>query len=170
LDKIKKKDEKLYEKIIQSIEDKKNKVKENHAELEKNFSFTIKDDESFTIEHYNLIKEAILESKVIPYGIVSRIVKDVLKHFKNDSTSMNEISSHRNGGVWVVGDLHGQLPDFYTVMNLIGEISKRNKVLFNGDIVDRGPHGPELLILIYTLKLIYPSCVFINRGNHELRE
>lgn len=45
--------------------------------------------------------------------------------------------------------------------------SKSTKYLFNGDIVDRGPSSLECLLLIFALKIRFPSFVFINRGNHE---
>ena len=41
--------------------------------------------------------------------------------------------------------------------------------MFNGDLVDRGPHGPEVLFVVYALKIALPHNIFINRGNHELR-
>lgn len=39
--------------------------------------------------------------------------------------------------------------------------------LFCGDLVDRGPNGPETLALILALRLRNPGRVFVVRGNHE---
>jgi hypothetical protein len=36
-----------------------------------------------------------------------------------------------------------------------------------GDFVDKGPHSVEVLAVVCALKLSLPSCVHLNRGNHE---
>lgn len=38
-----------------------------------------------------------------------------------------------------------------------------------GDFVDRGPHSLEVLSLLLSLKVAYPTSVFLIRGNHEDR-
>ena len=49
----------------------------------------------------------------------------------------------------------------------VGPPSATNYYLFNGDIVDKGQHSVECLLLLLLYKLVYPDWVFINRGNHE---
>lgn len=39
--------------------------------------------------------------------------------------------------------------------------------VFNGDFVDRGDFGTEVLLILYCCKAIFPSNVYLNRGNHE---
>eukprot|EP00727_Mastigamoeba_balamuthi_P002950 m51a1_g12652 hypothetical protein (530) ;mRNA; f:420-2823 len=46
----------------------------------------------------------------------------------------------------VVGDLHGQLTDLVTIFGQYGYPSETNVYVFNGDYVDRGPHGLERCI------------------------
>ena len=45
--------------------------------------------------------------------------------------------------------------------------SSDNIFIFNGDLVDRGDHSCEIVLLIFALKLRCPDAVFVNRGNHE---
>ena len=67
----------------------------------------------------------------------------------------------------IVGDIHGQLADLNIVFEKHGMPSPQNRYIFNGDFVDRGPFGLECLILVLAFKVLYPSDVFLIRGNHE---
>lgn len=67
----------------------------------------------------------------------------------------------------VVGDLHGHFDDLLHLMSSYGEPSKESQYLFNGDFIDRGVWGPEVIMYLFCLKLLYPQHVFLNRGNHE---
>ena len=39
--------------------------------------------------------------------------------------------------------------------------------LFNGDLVDRGGSGYQVVYALSLLLITNPGCVYINRGNHE---
>ena len=67
----------------------------------------------------------------------------------------------------IVGDLHGSLGDLNAVMGLHGRPSTKSRIIFNGDFVDRGPDGVEVLAAVLGMKLAFPRHVHINRGNHE---
>ncbi|RQM14842.1 hypothetical protein DD237_003284 [Peronospora effusa] len=84
-------------------------------------------------------------------------------------TPMNEIEIPMGVQLVVVGDLHGQLEDLLTIMDKNGVPSSNIWYLFNGDFVDRGSHGIEVILLLLIFKLLYPKFVFLNRGNHEER-
>ena len=45
---------------------------------------------------------------------------------------------------------------------------KNVQYLFNGDLVDRGSWGVEIVITLLAFYILYPNAVFFNRGNHEL--
>uniref|UniRef100_M4BSB8 Serine/threonine-protein phosphatase n=1 Tax=Hyaloperonospora arabidopsidis (strain Emoy2) TaxID=559515 RepID=M4BSB8_HYAAE len=80
---------------------------------------------------------------------------------------MNEIEIPMGVQLVVVGDLHGQLEDLLTILDKNGVPSSKTWYLFNGDFVDRGSHGVEVILLLLIFKLLYPNFVFLNRGNHE---
>eukprot|EP00299_Pterocystis_sp_00344_P010982 c5053_g1_i1.p1 GENE.c5053_g1_i1~~c5053_g1_i1.p1 ORF type:complete len:693 (+),score=154.84 c5053_g1_i1:306-2081(+) len=70
--------------------------------------------------------------------------------------------------VVVVGDLHGSLSDLISILDHMGQPpSARKQLIFNGDFIDRGLHGTEVLLILIALKLCYPRFVHLLRGNHE---
>jgi len=71
------------------------------------------------------------------------------------------------GRVIVVGDTHGQLPDVLHILNQFGTPTASNRYLFNGDMVDRGAYGVEILMILFAYFIADPECMIIHRGNHE---
>ena len=70
----------------------------------------------------------------------------------------------------VCGDVHGQGRDFLNIFKLFGEPSAKNPFLFNGDLVDRGPNGLEICVILASYMVEHPGSIHINRGNHETQE
>ena len=64
---------------------------------------------------------------------------------------------------------HGPAQDLFSIFTINDLPSEQNHYLFNGDLVDRGDYGCEVVLTILIFKLLYPNCVHINRGNHEDR-
>lgn len=68
----------------------------------------------------------------------------------------------------VVGDLHGQLSDLLHIIDESGLPDKTNRFIFNGDFVDRGEKGLEIVVILFALLVAEgPEVVCLNRGNHE---
>ena len=75
------------------------------------------------------------------------------------------------GKVTIIGDLHGQFYDLYGMLKKLHNPDNENdKLLFLGDYVDRGAYGPEIILMLFALKLKFPDRITLLRGNHESRE
>lgn len=69
----------------------------------------------------------------------------------------------------VCGDVHGQLGDLCKIFDMYGSPSSDKPFLFNGDYVDRGDYSVECLILLLAYRVADPTCLHLNRGNHETK-
>ncbi|CAL6084191.1 Serine/threonine-protein_phosphatase [Hexamita inflata] len=91
-----------------------------------------------------------------------------------------DVTVQPNDRMILVGDMHGC---FETLIRLfIGEPKTqiaplgfpgdivddfRNVYLFNGDLVDRGGSGYQIVFTICLLTITCQECIYVNRGNHE---
>merc|ERR1711920_581761 len=75
----------------------------------------------------------------------------------------------------VYGDIHGQLLDILEFFNAFSWPDKRRGDIFSmnyvflGDFVDRGAYSCDVVCLLFSLKILYPTKIFLVRGNHEDR-
>ena len=70
-------------------------------------------------------------------------------------SALEEISLSEKEDIVIVGDIHGQVFDLINMLDLFDEPGTRHKYIFNGDFVDRGQWGTEVLfILLGTLILL----------------
>ena len=68
----------------------------------------------------------------------------------------------------VVGDVHGQYYDLCHMLDKAGSPETIN-YLFLGDYVDRGIFGVQIILLLMSIKINFPTNIILLRGNHESR-
>ena len=73
-----------------------------------------------------------------------------------------------SGPTNVVGDIRGSLPDLLRILQERGSPGCENKYVFLGNLVDADSLSLEVLSLMLLLKALFPTDVFVIRGNHEV--
>lgn len=105
--------------------------------------------------------------EVLPHAVAQQILEALYNLLKQEPTVVDVVPAAPDIPVVIVGDTHGQLHDVCSMLQKIGYPSERQLIVFNGDFVDRGAWGLEVLTLLACWKLAYPKHVTILRGNHE---
>ncbi|SYZ63758.1 protein_phosphatase_with_EF-Hand_domains_(PPEF) (plasmid) [Leishmania braziliensis MHOM/BR/75/M2904] len=130
-----------------------------------------------TLYHVERMIKDIKNHVLLPYPAAWRVFTDAMNHL-NTMPNVVRVSPAvgarvSNGRVIqgckivVVGDLHGQVADLLHILKESGMPSESNHYIFNGDYVDRGACGVEILLILFSLMLACPKYVTLNRGNHE---
>lgn len=94
-------------------------------------------------------------------SVIRKIAEDAIDHFIEEPSLLR-----LSGAFTIVGDLHGNIDDLLRVFES-DRYPPETKYLFLGDYVDRGANSVEVILLLFTLKLLYPEHVYLVRGNHE---
>eukprot|EP00123_Amoebidium_parasiticum_P015548 comp23027_c0_seq1/m.36795 comp23027_c0_seq1/g.36795 ORF comp23027_c0_seq1/g.36795 comp23027_c0_seq1/m.36795 type:complete len:493 (-) comp23027_c0_seq1:71-1549(-) len=110
-------------------------------------------------EHFR--KERRLHKKYA-YQILVRI-----KQYFEKQPSLVDVPVGKGQKFTICGDIHGQFYDLLHIFDINGLPSETNPYLFNGDFVDRGSFSFEVILLLFSYKLLYPNHFFMARGNHE---
>eukprot|EP00929_Paragymnodinium_shiwhaense_P089222 TRINITY_DN4940_c0_g1_i1.p1 TRINITY_DN4940_c0_g1~~TRINITY_DN4940_c0_g1_i1.p1 ORF type:complete len:968 (+),score=194.32 TRINITY_DN4940_c0_g1_i1:136-3039(+) len=105
-------------------------------------------------------------SKVFSPAAVVRLL-GLAEKFWGRAPNLLKLTVPQTGRIVVVGDTHGQLEDLIWMFFKYGVPSKNNQYLIVGDIVDRGGHALEILLLLFAFKRDDPESIHILRGNHE---
>lgn len=102
-----------------------------------------------------------LRLPIIPKVLLKRLISESKEIFQDEPMCLQVPVP-----IVVVGDLHGHILDLLRILK-VHHLPPVTRYLFLGDFIDRGEFSTEIMIVILTLKVLYPSDVFIIRGNHE---
>jgi len=125
----------------------------------------------------NLIENSVLYDLIshpqkistLKFEIISNILKTVKNILEQENLLLEFSSKEIAEDVYVIGDIHGNLETLTRLIEIINHNNPK-KVIFLGDIVDRGPKQFECLLIVLALKILYPSKYYLLRGNHETLE
>lgn len=109
--------------------------------------------------------KTVSDNSIIPADVVESILRQGESVFLNCE---NVVYVESQEEVIVFGDTHGQYFDLVGALNTA--FDSRRIFIFNGDYVDRGSHSVENFLMILSLKILFPSRIYMNRGNHELSD
>jgi len=123
--------------------------------------------DNFTVENIASMLAFFKEGGKVRLSDAMNIVAKTKDVLEKNTSGLATVQIPKNGRLTILGDLHGQLEDLVTIFKLNGLPSTTNAYLFNGDFVDRGNFGIEILLVLFALKVALPNHVHLNRGNHE---
>ena len=119
--------------------------------------------------HPDPVTAQFLNGKLLPRNVVLDLLTRA-KHLLTAEPNLCTTTTKGRQRFNCVGDLHGQFYDLQGgVFASCGVPSSRNGYVFNGDFVDRGSWGVEVLLTLLAWKLHLPNDVYLTRGNHESR-
>lgn len=107
------------------------------------------------------------QQKTLSKHCAYRMVLDTLDILKTQGTMERIVLENDNDEINVCGDVHGQFYDLLNIWTQNGYPSEKNPYLFNGDFVDRGSFSIEVILALFSWKILYPKKFFLARGNHE---
>ncbi|XP_054466840.1 serine/threonine-protein phosphatase with EF-hands 2, partial [Anoplopoma fimbria] len=119
-----------------------------------------------TVEQAVGLVEAFRNKKQLHSRYVLQLLLETWKQLRM-LPNINRISTCHSKEITICGDLHGQLEDLLLIFYKNDMPSLEKPYVFNGDFVDRGKDSIEILIILFSFLLVYPSEVYLNRGNHE---
>uniref|UniRef100_I3KJN7 Serine/threonine-protein phosphatase with EF-hands n=2 Tax=Oreochromis niloticus TaxID=8128 RepID=I3KJN7_ORENI len=119
-----------------------------------------------TVEEAVGLVEAFRNKKQLHSRYVLQLLLETWKLLRM-LPNINRISTCHSKEITICGDLHGQLEDLLLIFYKNGMPSLEKPYVFNGDFVDRGRDSIEILLILFAFLLVYPSNVYLNRGNHE---
>ncbi|MBY8992002.1 MAG: metallophosphoesterase [Candidatus Lokiarchaeota archaeon] len=105
----------------------------------------------------------------LEFGNISRILQTVKNLFEEENLLLDLNLNNKNREIYVIGDIHG---DLNTLLKIIKIVKEKNpeRVIFLGDIVDRGPKQLECFLTVLILKILHPQKYYLLKGNHETLE
>jgi serine/threonine-protein phosphatase 5 len=121
---------------------------------------------TITLDFVLAMMEEFREQRKIHYKYAYQIVLAAIGVLSKEKTLVDiEVPEGRR--ITVCGDVHGQYFDVLNIFKMNGLPSDENPYLFNGDFVDRGSFSAEIILTFFAFKVLFPTGMFLNRGNHE---
>ncbi|KAG2755256.1 phosphoprotein phosphatase, partial [Suillus brevipes Sb2] len=169
-----------FEKAIE-VEGEKNPVERCHeiiaeggCEVEKAYAgpqLSTGDDGKYvmTEEFIKGMIQWFKAGKNLPRRYAWEIILGACSHFLKEESLVN-LDLQEGVTCDVIGDVHGQFYDLLNLYSLTGIPSEKHCLLMNGDLVDRGSWSIEVILTAFAFKWLYPTRMFINRGNHEAKD
>ena len=116
----------------------------------------------------NIIKNPYLITK-LDFDQLNLVFREAVKLFREETIILELKQKYPHEKVIVIGDLHGDLKSLMRLVEII-KLENPKYVIFLGDIVDRGSHQVECLILVLALKIKDSNRYYLIKGNHETLE
>lgn len=123
-------------------------------------------DGTLTVEFMDALLERFKDEKRLHKRYVLEILRQAHTILKAERTLV-DVDIPEGSHFTVCGDVHGQFYDLCNIFAQNGKPSDENPYLFNGDFVDRGSFSVETILTLLGYKVLYPTGMHLNRGNHE---
>jgi len=124
------------------------------------------DDTPITAEWIGKMVAEFKLERILCYQNVFQIAKRALQTLIHQPNVV-DVYIPANDSLAVIGDIHGQLDDLLMVFREAGYPGPGPRMLFNGDVVDRGAYSCECIFTLLACRAFRPDRFYINRGNHE---
>ena len=143
------------------------------------------------LSRYNLINKKFIDfknskEKTETYKIKFRQSSnnpDVMRRVGTSNTGVNyirQVTVRNNNKIICIGDVHGSIHSFirllfrfhkYGILDINTlTINEPYKIIFLGDVVDRGLWGVEISVTLIKLLVLNPGKMYWNSGNHEEKQ
>lgn len=123
------------------------------------------DFDNFTEKTAIEIMLELKSGKMLSQDIVKVMIEKIRQIHEFLPNIVDIAATKPDAEIKVVGDTHGQFQDLIYIFDTFGNPSPENPYLFNGDYVDRGSQGLEILLVLFSWKIANPECIYLNRGN-----
>ena len=155
----------LASKIDPNNQEYLEKIKYIQEQIENHKAVDVNDENEpiplFTESYAQEVTEDMINGNRPSRRTATELVKSAFNIF-SDLPNIVHISVKK---ITIVGDVHGQFHDVVEIFKTHGYPSESNQYLFNGDFVDRGLEGMEILISLFAWKIANPDAIFLTRGN-----